>query len=72
MNSDNFVQIFIEEALDLLGSLEDKLLELEEEPTSMELISSVFRVMHTIKGSAGMVGLSNISKFTHKVEVCLA
>lgn len=71
MNSDNFVQIFIEEALELLGSLEDKLLELEENPESSDLISAVFRVMHTIKGSAGMVGLSNISTFTHKVETIL-
>lgn len=71
MNSDNFVQIFIEEALELLGSLEDKLLELEENPESADLISAVFRVMHTIKGSAGMVGLSNISTFTHKVETIL-
>ncbi len=71
MDKENFVKIFTEEALELLGSLEDRLLELEESPESEELISGVFRVMHTIKGSAGMVGLDKISDFTHRVETIL-
>lgn len=71
MEENNFIQVFTEEAHELLGSLEDYLLELESNPTDEYLISAVFRVMHTIKGSAGMVGLCIISNFTHKVETIL-
>lgn len=68
MNNDKFIETFKEEALELLGSLENELLELEQNPTDKELLSSVFRVMHTIKGSAAMFGLDKISAFAHEVE----
>ena len=60
--------VFLEEASDLLSTLEDNLLSLEENPEDQELVSAVFRVMHTIKGSAGMFGFDDISKFTHEIE----
>ena len=71
MDGDDFIKIFKEEALDLLSNLEDALLELEDSPLDEELISAVFRVMHTVKGSAGMVGLKKISNFTHNAESIL-
>lgn len=68
MNENNFIDIFIDEAKELLFSLEDHLLLLEKNINDSETISAIFRVMHTIKGSAGIVGLDNISTFTHRVE----
>ncbi|MBF0097294.1 MAG: chemotaxis protein CheA [Magnetococcales bacterium] len=59
---------FTEEAYELLSELEDSLLELEERPTDVELISRVFRAMHTIKGSGAMFGFDEVAKFTHEVE----
>ncbi len=59
---------FTEEAYELLSELEDSLLELEETPTDVELISRVFRAMHTIKGSGAMFGFDEVAKFTHEVE----
>lgn len=67
-----FLHTFTEESFELLGSLEDNLLELETDPTNKELLSAVFRVMHTIKGSAAMFGLTHISRFAHEVESALA
>lgn len=72
MSNDTFVDTFREEALELLGTLETALLELEENPQDKELLSAVFRVMHTIKGSAAMFGLDKISKFAHEVESILS
>ncbi|HKL86744.1 MAG TPA: chemotaxis protein CheA [Treponemataceae bacterium] len=72
MSKDNFIDTFKEEALELLGTLETSLLELEEFPEDTELLSAVFRVMHTIKGSAAMFGLDKISKFAHEVESILS
>lgn len=61
-------EVFFEEAKELLESLEGHLLSLEENPDNKEIISAVFRIMHTIKGSAGMFGFDSISKFTHEIE----
>jgi two-component system chemotaxis sensor kinase CheA len=60
--------VFIEEAMELLHELETSLIELEEQPDDAELISRIFRAMHTIKGSGGMYGYDNISSFTHDIE----
>lgn len=68
---DKFIETFREEALELLGTLESTLLELEDRPDDKDLVSAVFRVMHTIKGSAAMFGLDRISAFAHDVETIL-
>ena len=60
--------VFLEEAAELLEQLEESLLELEESPDDMELIGSVFRALHTIKGSGAMFGFDRVSSFTHEVE----
>jgi two-component system chemotaxis sensor kinase CheA len=65
---DKFVDTFKEESYELLGQLEQRLLVLEEDPTDKEKINNVYRVMHTIKGSAGMFGFESIASFTHEVE----
>ena len=65
---EKFKEAFREEAAELLNNLEAVLLELEENPRDVETISSVFRTMHTIKGSSSMFGFEDISKFTHEVE----
>ncbi len=62
------VDVFTEEARELLDELEASLLQLEERPDDVELIDRVFRAMHTIKGSASMFGFDNISDFTHHIE----
>jgi len=61
-------EAFREEAFELLAVLETSLLELEENPDDAELIGSVFRSMHTIKGSGAMFGFTDISELTHEVE----
>mgnify|MGYP006275057337 CR=1 FL=1 len=68
---DKFRESFRDEASELLNSLEHSLLELEADPTNMDEISSVFRSMHTIKGSAAMFGFEEISRFAHEVETVL-
>ena len=65
---DQHREAFKEEALELLGELEISLLELEDTPEDSELISRVFRAMHTIKGSGAMFGFTRISEFTHEIE----
>ncbi len=62
---------FREEAHELLSELETSLLEWEERPTDPELLQTVFRAMHTIKGSGSMFGFDDIASFAHEVETIL-
>lgn len=61
-------QTFLNEVDDLLESAEQLLLDLENNPEDEELISGLFRAMHTFKGTSGMMGLSNIETFAHSAE----
>ncbi|MCE1188742.1 MAG: chemotaxis protein CheA [Ignavibacteria bacterium] len=65
---DQHKQAFREEALELLAELESGLLELEKFPEDKALIATIFRALHTIKGSSGMFGYDDISMFTHDIE----
>lgn len=65
---DNHREAYREEAYELLLELEEALLELEETPEDVDLISRVFRAMHTIKGSGAMFGFDDIAAFTHEIE----
>ncbi|MCQ2203408.1 MAG: chemotaxis protein CheA [Bacteroidales bacterium] len=67
---DQFQQKFVEEALDNVEKLEENLFELESnmENYDPELIQSIFRSMHTIKGSGMMFGFDDLSRFTHNFE----
>ena len=63
--------IFTQEAKDLLEEMESSLLSLEDEPDDSETVNSVFRAMHTIKGSAGLFGFNPVVAFTHEAETVL-
>jgi len=66
--TDRYTEIFREEARDLLGELETALLEMEQQPNDPGLIGRTFRALHTLKGSAGMVGLTDIESLVHELE----
>jgi len=59
---------FIEEVKDLLKNLTEEVIKLELNPNNEEIIQETFRIMHTIKGSAGMFGFAKIEKLTHHLE----
>lgn len=65
---DEFIGSFVEEAGELLIQLEDDLIGLEQNPANASIVHNIFRVMHTLKGSAGMVGFKNIQDLTHGFE----
>ena len=63
-----YLQIFLEEAEDLLRRLDQRLLRLEEHPEDAEALRSAMRLAHTLKGSARMVGLVDVSQAAHTLE----
>ncbi len=62
---------FISEADEQITAIETLLLELEEQPDNRDLLDSLFRCAHTVKGSAGIFGLNRVVEFTHHVETLL-
>jgi len=65
---DQFKHGFREEAREILVDLEAALLELNENREDKDLVSRVFRSLHTIKGSGAMFGFDRLAAFTHNLE----
>ncbi|MFA6016248.1 MAG: hybrid sensor histidine kinase/response regulator [Gallionellaceae bacterium] len=63
-----FVIRFIEEARDHINRLNDGLAALDSGSTDKEVINSIFRSAHTIKGSSRMLKLTPITETAHKLE----
>jgi len=61
-------ETFKQECDDLLATMEEMLLLMEKEPENPEYIASVFRSMHTIKGTSGVFGFEDVVAFTHIME----
>ncbi|MFW5787137.1 MAG: chemotaxis protein CheA [Halanaerobiales bacterium] len=68
MVDNSLLKTFMEETEENLQIMEEALLELENKEKDKELLDTVFRSMHSIKGGAGLVGLELISDITHKLE----
>ncbi len=65
---DDLAASFVNEADELLESLEEALLKLENHPDDQEQINTAFRVMHSLKGTGAMFGFDELSVFTHEME----
>jgi len=68
---DELRQAYIAESQELLASLDENLLLLEQNTADSDALNAVFRAAHTIKGGAGIVECDYIVDFTHVVENAL-
>jgi two-component system chemotaxis sensor kinase CheA len=64
-------QLFFEESFENLDVMESSLLDLEIGTVSKELVNSIFRAAHSIKGGAGIFKLEQIIHFAHVTETLL-
>ncbi|MBF0125666.1 MAG: chemotaxis protein CheA [Magnetococcales bacterium] len=65
------LQEFFSENREALDRIERGLLQLESTPTNRELLNSVFRDMHTVKGNCRMMGFERLEGLTHAAESLL-
>jgi two-component system chemotaxis sensor kinase CheA len=63
-----FYQIFFEEAQEHLDSMEALLLDIDVEEPDPEQLNAIFRAAHSIKGSAGTFGFTDLAEVTHVLE----
>ena len=68
MDIKKFIHRFIDEAREQLRLLEEGLEQLATDPDNNELVNSLFRAAHTIKGSSRMLKLLPISETAHSLE----
>ena len=68
--SDQVVEIFIEETIERLDSIESGLLKLEEcgKGCGPETVNSIFRDAHSVKAGSNLLELKNIEELSHKLE----
>jgi chemotaxis protein histidine kinase CheA len=69
---DEIVKDFLIESNENLDRLDHELVKLESDPSSKDLLASVFRTIHTIKGSCGFLGFSRLEKLAHAGESLLS
>ncbi len=69
---DDVLKEFLIESTEGLDRLDRDLVALEQNPTSTELIKSIFRIIHTIKGTCGFLGMKQLERVSHVGENLLA
>jgi len=67
-NNKEMFSIFQGEAEELIERLLNNLFSLEETPANKELINTIYRDLHSLKGAVRMVGFNNIQTIFHKME----
>ena len=75
MPDNELLESFISEAYDLLDEIEPELIEMtnsgDASTVASETLNAIFRLFHTLKGGAGIVGLETVSTITHEAETLL-
>ncbi|WKV09112.1 chemotaxis protein CheA [Thermoanaerobacterium sp. CMT5567-10] len=68
MDTNQYLEIFLEESEEHIESLNENLLQLEKNPEDSHIIDEIFRSAHTLKGMAATMGFENMTRLTHKME----
>ncbi len=69
---DDIVKEFLVESNENLDQLDRDLVTLEKDPTARDILSSIFRAIHTIKGTTGFLGFSKLESVAHVGENLLS
>ncbi|MDD2698417.1 MAG: chemotaxis protein CheA [Arcobacteraceae bacterium] len=65
---DRIINVFIEEAIEIIEQLETELMRLDESPEDKSIINEIFRGVHTLKGNANSFGFTKLGGFVHYFE----
>jgi two-component system chemotaxis sensor kinase CheA len=72
MDDQDVIREFLVESYENLSSLDQAFVELEKHPKDAELLASIFRTIHTIKGTCGFLAFSTLEKISHLAESLLS
>lgn len=69
---EQFHEVFFEESLENLDVVEQSLVEINvDENVDLEVVNTIFRAAHSIKGGSGTFGFTEVTEFTHLMETLL-
>lgn len=68
LQDQELVEAFLVESTELLQAMDQDMVALETSPSHGDLLNRIFRAMHTIKGTAGFLGLEAVVKLSHRSE----
>lgn len=69
--NEDIIREFLIEAHESVDKLDRELLQLEKDPHNAKILNSIFRVIHTIKGTCGFLGFGKLEAITHVGESLL-
>lgn len=65
---EDMLAAFLDECAERTDSLSERLLRLEQDADDRELVSEIFRDLHTLKGSSAFAGLTKMNRVAHQAE----
>lgn len=68
LDVNQYLDIFLDESREHLQTCNEKLLELEKNPTDLQLVNDIFRAAHTLKGMSATMGFDDMAQLTHHLE----
>lgn len=68
MDTNQYLEVFIDESKEHLQSVNSKLLELEKNSNDISIVNEIFRSAHTLKGMSATMGYEDLANLTHKME----
>ena len=68
METNQYMDMFLDESREHLQSLNDGLLSLENDPNEVSVVNEIFRNAHTLKGMSATMGFNKIAELTHEME----
>jgi two-component system chemotaxis sensor kinase CheA len=72
MEDQEIVNEFLIESTENLARLDQEMVEIEQRTNDANLLASIFRTIHTIKGTCGFLGFQNLEAITHNAENLLS
>ncbi len=72
MDDQDIIREFLIESNESLARLDQEMVELEKRPKDPQLLASIFRTIHTIKGTCGFLGFSSLEAVSHVAENILS
>ncbi|MGM9966814.1 MAG: chemotaxis protein CheW [Rummeliibacillus sp.] len=68
MDTNQYLDIFLDESKEHLQSCNENLLALEQSPQDLAIVNEIFRNAHTLKGMSATMGFEDLADLTHKME----
>ncbi|WP_150283912.1 chemotaxis protein CheA [Rummeliibacillus sp. TYF-LIM-RU47] len=68
MDTNQYLEVFIDESKEHLQSCNENLLALEQNPHDLAIVNEIFRNAHTLKGMSATMGFEDLADLTHKME----